>query len=177
MNAGKKFENAFKVSVDKEIYYERLKDPAQSFIPSENLRFSPSNPYDCFLFYYPNLFTFELKSTGQNSITFYDEKFVIKGKKQSFMVKKNQIKGLLKSSQHKGIISGLILNFRKTNCTYFLHIDDFVNMVEDIGKKSFNEQDVIKNNGHKIKQTLKRVNYRYHIMDFISELQEKYNQK
>ena len=175
INEGKKFETSFKNSVLDTVYFQRINDPAQSFNQSNTLRFSLQNPYDCFMYYFPNLFTLELKSTKQSSLTFFREDFLEKGKKKTFMVKKNQIEGLSESSKHKGVISGLILNFRNTNRTYFLHINDFKNMTEILDKKSFNEEDVINNNGHLIEQTLKKVNYKYNIEKFIFQMQEKYN--
>lgn len=175
INAGKDFENQFKASVNELIYYRRINDPAQSFNHTNNLRFSLQNPYDCFIYFYPTLFTLELKSTEGTSITFYREDFIDKenkDKKYSFMVKRNQIAGLTESARFKGIISGLILNFRKTNHTFFIHINDFNSMVKDLDKKSFNEQDVINNNGYLIEQTLKRVKYTYNIQKFISDMQQ-----
>jgi penicillin-binding protein-related factor A (putative recombinase) len=111
-------------------------------------------------------------------MTFYREDFVDKenkDKKHTFMVKRNQIAGLTESAKFKGIISGLILNFRKTNHTYFIHINDFNSMVKNLDKKSFNEQDVISNQGYLIEQTLKRVKYTYNIQKFISDMQHKYD--
>lgn len=175
-NQGKIFENSFKDSFNKEmIYYQRINDPAQSFNQQDSLRFSLQNPYDCYAYIYPNLLTLELKSTESTSMSFWREDFVDKTKKQTFMVKKNQIAGLLKSSKYRGIISGLILNFRKTNHTYFLHIDDFIIMTKDMDKKSFNEQDVFCNNGYIIGQALKKVKYNYGVQKFIEEMQVKYN--
>lgn len=177
INAGKKFENAFKTSIDETlIYYQRINDPAQSFTQTDSLRFSLQNPYDCYAYFFPNLFTWELKSTEQTSMTFWREDFVDKTKKQTFMVKKNQVQGLLKSSKYRGIISGLILNFRKENHTYFLHINDFIKMTTNLEKKSFNEQDVIQNNGYIIESLLKKVNYKYNIQKLIADMQLKYNQ-
>ena len=48
-------------------------------------------------------------------------------------------------------------------------------MTKDLIKKSFNEQDVINNNGYIIEQTLKRVKYTYNIQKFISDMQHKYD--
>lgn len=156
------------------VYYCRLNDPAQSFNKTDALRFSPKNPYDCFIYFFPALFTFELKSTKGTLITFWREDFEDKTKKQTFMIKKNQVLGLNKSNQSMGIISGFILNFRKTNHTYFLHIEDFNDMVRDLDKKSFNENDVVNNGGYLIEQKLKRVKYTYNIEGFVKEMQKKY---
>ena len=177
INEGKKFETQFKASVNEKIYFQRIHDPAQSFTQTDALRFSLQNPYDCYMYFYPNLFTLELKSTEGTSLTFYREDFIDKEKKQSFMVKKNQIKGLLESSKFKGIVSGLILNFRKTNHTYFWDINDFKTTTDILDKKSFNESDVVNNNGYLIGQTLKIKNYKYDVQKFIEDMQTKTNKQ
>jgi penicillin-binding protein-related factor A (putative recombinase) len=125
------------------------------------------------MYYCPTLFTLELKSADGTSMTFYRDDFVQDGKKPTFMIKKNQINGLLESSKFKGIISGFILNFRKTNNTYFWDISDFVQCTIDLTKKSINETDVISHNGYLIEQTLKRTNYKYNIEKFITDIQNK----
>lgn len=103
-------------------------------------------------------------------MSFWRDDFVNKEKKQTFMIKSNQIKGLLESNKHKGITSGFVLNWRKTNHTYFWYIDDFIKCTSSLDKKSFNEADVIKNNGILINQQLKKVNYKYDIDGFISRI-------
>jgi len=175
VNAGKDFENQFKASVPKTVYYQRIHDPAQSFNQSDTLRFSLQNPYDCYMYTYPNLFTLELKSTEGTSMTFYRKDFIDDGKKHTFMVKKNQLEGLTESSQFDGIVSGLVFNFRKTNHTYFLSITDANEMIDNIDRKSFNENDVISHNGYLIEQRLKKVKYNYNLQKFIEDLQNKIN--
>lgn len=174
INAGKDFENQFKQSVDKcGYFYHRLKDAAQSFNQeNNNLRFSSKNPYDCFLYSYPNLFALELKSTKQTSFSFWREDFEDKEKKQTFLIHKHQIKGLDKASQFDGVISGFILNFRYTNHTYFWDISDYLYCTNSLDKKSFNEADVIKNNGFIIEQTIKKVKYNYDIKSFVEQQQK-----
>jgi len=173
INAGKDFENQFKASVPKEVYYQRINDPAQSFNQNDLLRFSLQNPYDCFMFSYPVLFTLELKSTQGTSLTFYKKDFVDDGKKHTFMVKKNQLEGLAKSNSYKGIVSGLVINFRGTNHTYFLSIEQANLLINSTDKKSFNEQDVINHNGYLIEQHIKKVKYNYNLQKFIED-QENY---
>lgn len=167
MNAGKDFESQWKASVPPGVYYERIKDPAQSFFKQDSLRFSPANKYDCFMYRYPTLFTIELKSTKGTSMTFYHKDCESDGKKHTYMIKKCQIEGLLESRKHKGIVSGLVLNFRKTAHTYFIDIFDFVKMVNELEKKSFNECDLQNYNAWVIPQKLKRTNYTYDISKFI----------
>jgi len=171
MNEGKKFEQCWKNSVPKHCFYHKLKDPAQSFNKDENnLRFSPNNPCDAFMFD-DNTRTFyalELKSTQGTSFSFWREDFEDKSKKQTFMIKKNQIKGLLSISAHQ-VVCGFIFNFRKTKHTYFQMIDDFILMTKDTKKKSVNENDIQNNNAILIGQELMRTNYKYDVEGFLRE--------
>jgi penicillin-binding protein-related factor A (putative recombinase) len=178
INEGKDFENQIKLSIEKAGYfYHRLKDAAQSFNPSQlsNLRFSSKNPYDCFLYAYPTLFALELKSTKQTSFSFWRQDFEDKTKSQTFLIHKHQIEGLKDASKYDGVIAGLILNFRSVNHTYFWRIDDFLKCTNALDKKSFNEADVINNNGCVINQTLKKVKYNYDIKQFVLEQQLNFN--
>lgn len=117
----------------------------------------------------------ELKTSKNSSFTFERQDFIDKNKKQSFMIKKHQIDGLLKASKHRGIIAGFIINFSNKAHTYFIHIDDFMNMINSLDKKSFNEKDLLENNLYLIGQTIKRVKYDFHIERFIKDIQKKYN--
>lgn len=53
-----------------------------------------------------------------------------------------QVESLKKFSSYERVISGFFLDFRKTDNTYFLSIQDFVKMENNLNKKSFNEQDM-----------------------------------
>lgn len=172
MNEGKKFELAFKNSVPENIYYFRIPDPAESFSSIKTgLRFTIQNPCDIFL-YNPDtktMYALELKSTQNTSISYWREDFEDKSKKQTFMIRKNQIQGLQKINRFS-IVSGFIYNFRYTNHTYFQSISDFLEMTKDSTKKSFNEADVFKNKGVRIDQQLMRSNYKYDVEKFMSEI-------
>jgi hypothetical protein len=175
INEGKKFENSIKNSIPNDCYFLRLHDPAQSFNQTDNLRFSLQNPYDCQIYSYPLLFCLELKSTEGTSMTYYREDFVDKTKKQTFMVKKNQVQGLLKANESDGIVSGFLLNWRLKNDsqhTYFWHINDFLYCTNKLDKKSFNESDVISNKGVLIEQCKLKTNYRYNLEKFISNIKQ-----
>ena len=176
INDGKVFENAWKKSVDKAGYfYHRLKDSAQSFGGSNNLRFSLKNPYDNIMFAERYLFTLELKSTKGTSLSFWREDFDDKTKSQTFLIHRHQLEGMLKSSKFANVISGLVINFRETtNHTYFWHINNFLEYTNKLDKKSFNENDVINGNGLIINQTLKKVNYEYDVKKFVDDSIKKY---
>lgn len=172
INPGKRFENSFKASVPNYMFFHRIADPPQSFgQDSSKLRFSPKNPFDCFLFTSGTLMCLELKSIENGGLTFWREDF--EGK--SFNIKKHQIEGLKKASLVKGVIAGFVINFRKTNNTYFLHINDFITMTTNLTKKSINENDVASNGGLIIESEIKKVNYKYNIQKFVHDVQQKYN--
>lgn len=150
MNVGKVFEDDFKKSIPSYCFYHRLKDPPQSFNQNDNLRFSWKNPCDAMIFDTKNrkFYTLELKTTKQKSISFED--INIKEKQKSKMIHKHQIESLLSFDNYDYIISGFIFNFRdeKNNIqkTYYQNIKDFINMINKIGKKSFNENDLMRFN-------------------------------
>ena len=160
-NEGKEFEKQFKDSVPENIYFLRLKDVFSGF-KNDTRSFTPSNPCDAIMYQYPIFYMIEFKSTKGTSFSF-DEK----------IIKQHQIDDLYKASQYKGIISGFIFNFRNTNKTYFIHINDFIEFKKNSGKKSINEKDCIQI-GILIRQTIKKVKYHYYIETFIKESQEKY---
>ena len=82
------------------------------------------------------LYTLELKSVGTNAISFE------RTKEDKGVIHKHQIDNLEKFSTYESVVSGLILDFRLSDMTYFCIIDEFVNMVNNLDKKSFNEKDM-----------------------------------
>lgn len=117
-NEGKVFEANFQSSAKAQsepVFFERIKDVS---IPN-HLRMQvklPKNKYDCYMFHKGYLFTLELKSTKNKSISFSES-----------IIKAHQIDHLLEANNYDRIISGFIFNFREPdNRTYFVHIKDFV---------------------------------------------------
>ena len=99
----------------------------------------------------------ELKSTKSTSIPLN-------------MIRQNQIDGLLDADNHK-LIAGIITNFRnKNNDTFFIAIKDFINMINNIYKKSFNVKDLENNNAIRIYSNKKRTRYKYDISRFVKEI-------
>lgn len=161
-NIGKVFERNWKNSIPNNIFYYRPPDSAQSFGTNQNLRFSAKSPCDCFMFTGNFLYALELKSVGSKSISFEKEK-TDKG-----VIHKHQIDNLYKFSSYSNIVSGFIFDFRLSNSTYFCSINDFIHMISNLNKKSFNESDMINLcNPIEIKKSKLKVNYRYDINDFI----------
>lgn len=177
-NVGKKFENNFKSSIPEDVMYYRLHDAPQSWSQNKGTRFSWQNPCDAFLFQNGTLFTLELKTTKEKFYTFERKKDENKTAKIHY----HQIEGLREFAKYKGIIPGFILNYRikedtpdYTELTYFIHINDFDRMINEINKKSFTMLDLLKYNPIKIESIKKRTNFKYEVGSFLNEIKEKYN--
>lgn len=171
INPGKVFEKSWKESIKKRgYYYLRLKDSMSSFCNATDIRFTPNNLYDCVMFTDGTMYCFELKSTKCNSVSFWSEKIELTNSlaAKDSMLKKHQVEGLQEASEHKGIVAGIVVNFRETtNHTYFWNVKHFLKFAQRTTKKSFNEQDVINNSGICIPQTLKKITYDYEIENLV----------
>lgn len=171
MNSGKRFEMDLAISCkESKIFFHKIKDIHIPF----NLRSRiavPKNEYDCFVFYRSCLFSLELKSTKQKSISF-DEK----------IIKNHQIENLKKASEYNGVVAGFLFNFRSYgNKTYFVEINDFA-QYKEIAENNLDHQyqsrvnkssislDICEEIGFELKNEKKRVNYRYHVEELLGEL-------
>lgn len=91
------------------------------------------------------------------------------------MLRENQIQGLLDASKHR-LIAGFLVNFRNVNNdTFFISIDKFIRMTENLNKKSFNIKDLIENNILRVQSIKKRTRYTYDIQKMIYDLNEEVN--
>lgn len=103
------------------------------------------------------LFLIECKSTKGTSISLT-------------MIRDNQIEGLKEASKHN-LVAGLLVNFRNANNdTFFILIDEYINMTESLNKKSFNVKDLDEIGASRIECEKKRTRYRYNINKMIKEL-------
>lgn len=172
-SVGKRFEDCFKKSIPDDCLLIRLPDPPQAFSQSSLSKFSVKNPCDFILFDTKNrmLVPMELKTTKNKSMSFED--INIK-EQQSKMIHAHQIIGLTKFAQYDNVVAGFLFNFRdeKNACErcYFQKIEDFNEMVKGIGKKSFNELDLITNNAIKVNGEKKRVHYRWFIENLLDDI-------
>jgi penicillin-binding protein-related factor A (putative recombinase) len=167
---GKQFEKDVQTSMKEQgIYHIRLKD----VLLPPNLRLKirlPHNPYDLLSYYKLHLFPLEFKSTKGQSLSFSES-----------IIKQHQIEALTKAAQYDGVIAGFIFNFRKTQETFFIHIDDFntykhiaENGLENDYKSRVNKSSIpigiCKQIGVQILASKKKVNYRYYINQLFDEL-------
>lgn len=167
-SVGKQFEDNFKNSVPNYALSYRPPDSVQGFDvgASDKLRFSRHSPCDLMIFDGTrNLFlTLELK-TFQGSCSFE------RNKNEKGIIHYYQIEKLKEFANYKRVISGFVLDFRSTDHTYFLNINDWDNLISHIEKKSFNEQDLLEYASPILieKEKLK-VNYRYDVELLLSKL-------
>lgn len=157
-NQGKRFEQDVKDSVPETCWIYRFRDNAASFGNGNNTRFASSNICDYLLFDDKSrtLYLLELKSTQSSSIGLN-------------MIRDNQIKSLQEASEHN-LVAGFVCNFRnENNDTFFIEICDFIEMMENINKKSFNINDLKNNNAIQIDSKKKRTRYTYDIQKFVNE--------
>lgn len=166
---GKVFEENWRKSCPDHIFIYRPPDAAQSFNPSSTLRFSNKSPCDYFMFNGKYLFCLELKTVKGTSISFENSK------SDKGVIHYYQIDTLKKFSKYENIIAGLVLDFRKSDNTYFLNINEWDNLVSNIIKKSFNEKDLTKySNPILIEKRKLKVNYRYDIEKLFQDIHLKY---
>ena len=157
-NEGKIFENAIKSSIPDTCWIYRLRDNASSFAGGTNTRFASTNICDYIAFddISRTLYLWELKSTKSTSIPLN-------------MIRQNQVDGLLEASKHN-LVAGLILNYRnENNDTFFIAIEDFVDMIGSINKKSFNIKDLENYGATRIECFKKRTRYTYNMERLIKE--------
>lgn len=158
-NQGKLFEQDFQKSVPPTCWIYRLRDNASSFANGNATRFTSSNICDYILFddISKTLFLVECKSIQGTSVPLS-------------IIRDNQINGLRDASKHN-LIAGFLINFRnKDNNTYFILIENYIRMVKDTNKKSFNIKDLLANNAIEIISTKKCTRYTYNIQGMIDKI-------
>jgi recombination protein U len=165
-NYGKIFQEDFLSSIPENTYVYRLKDCAGwkgqttgkgvnpycircNLICPQSTRFTPANDMDYIVYLFPHLFVLELKSVANKSMPFKN-------------VADNQLKGLLKASKYRGIVSGLLINFRSSARTFFLPIKAFHNYLQSAQRKSLPISEA-ENLGIEIPGELLRSRYRWDI--------------
>jgi recombination protein U len=152
-NAGKNFEKDFISSVPDTVFHYRFKDGTAAWGgSSDNVRFQHNNICD-FLLYDGRLLLLELKSHKGKSIPFN-------------CIRETQLEQLSRADNFKGIIPGLIFNFRDTAQTYFVHIRHVYYYYHHADRKSF-PLDWVQENGIEIKGELKKVHYKYYVNEFL----------
>ena len=89
------------------------------------------------------------------------------------MIRNNQIEGLQEASKHN-LVAGILVNFRnENNDTFFILIDEFVDMINSINKKSFNIKDLESIGATRVESTKKRTRHTYNISDLIIKINKR----
>lgn len=106
----------------------------------------------------------ELKTVNGTSISFE------RCKSDKGVIHHYQIESLKKFSIYKNVVSGLIIDFRGSDHTYFLMIGEWDKLINSITKKSFNENDLLEYcNPIKIEKKKLKVNYKYDVPKFLKD--------
>lgn len=143
---GKIFEDEIKASIPPEFYTERYKDDTAGF-------YGVSNPADYRLYKYPLTFLLELKTHKGKSIPL-DK------------IRPNQIQGMAKAVEHKGIYGGFIINYRDLEETYYIPVMDMVAFINSAERKSI-PVEWCRENGVRIEQKKKKVRYTYDLSKWL----------
>lgn len=169
-STGKNFEIQWAKSAPDYALVHRLSDSAQSFGRSNNVRFSLKNPFDFFVWdsKHHKPYAFELKTVAGKSISFEREK------EDKGEIHYHQIQGLNTWNKYAGMTCGFIIEFREMELTIFIDIESFNKLMESVGKKSFNIKDLDDYDipYRVIPQRKIKVNYRYDMDSFLSEIEK-----
>ena len=154
-SSGKRFEENFKKSIPKDIFYYRLRDGSSSWGGNSNVRFQATNICDCLIFDGDVLYTLELKSTKAKSLPYTN-------------IKRHQINDLLWCSEFANVISGFVIEFDTLNECYFVEINRFKDFYDNNNRKSL-PIDYCRKNGIKIEITKLKTNRRFNIEKFLND--------
>ena len=178
-NNGKRFENNFQKSCERQgLLIERYKD-SNKFGYSDQTRFAPENPCDFHIFDGNTLYYVELKSTTSSSMSFNQPPDVQEKGRTKPMIKAHQIKALLERSAYDNVVCGLIVDYadRQTKTefipggTYFIEINTWYEWAKSCENKSMNLQDT-QRIGVNIEREKLKTNYRYNIKKLLEEIEK-----
>lgn len=159
INSGKRFEQNWKNSIPKDIFYYRFRDGSSSWGGNDKVRFQQTNICDCLMFDGDYLYLLELKSTKGKSLPFNN-------------IKKHQIDDLLWASEYANTICGLVVEFSGLTECYFIEIGQFKAFYDSTNRKSI-PVDYLLKNGIKIGTEKKKVNSKFNIKKFINDIIKK----
>ena len=151
--SGKNFEYDFKSSF-KGTKYERgllrLHDVTNGFSGC-------NNPFDFLVYSYPNIFCLELKAVQDKRLDFAK-------------IRPNQLEGLSKWSENKGVVAGVLVNFYTFGEIFFIPVE-VINLFKSHGKKSIN-MEMCEKYCYKVDGSKKRTRFRINVLKTIEDLRE-----
>lgn len=159
MNSGKRFEQNWKKSIPKDIFYYRFRDGSSSWGGNDKVRFQQTNICDCLMFDGDYLYLLELKSTKGKSLPFDN-------------IKKHQIDDLLWVSKYANTICGLVIEFSELEECYFIEISHFKTFYDSTDRKSI-PIDYLRGKGMKIGVEKKKINSKFNVGKFINDVIER----
>ena len=158
INSGKRFEQNWKNSIPKDIFYYRFRDGSSSWGGNDKVRFQQTNICDCLMFDGDYLYLLELKSTKGKSLPFNN-------------IKKHQIEDLLWANEYANTICGLVVEFSVLTECYFIEIGRFKAFYDSTNRKSI-PIDYLRKNGIKIGTEKKKINSKFDVKKFINNVIE-----
>ena len=166
INPGKRFEQNFQNSVDKEtIFFHRLKDGSTRTAPDgSQVRLKNKNVCDFILFLENRLVLVELKSFLGKSMSFKN----IKQKKED---QEEFLKKLIFESRKENVEAYMILNFRNYEKTLAIEINTFYEYYTNTTRESIDIEKAFEL-GFLIPETKKQVNSVYEIEVLFKEIKE-----
>ena len=156
-NPGKKFEEDFKNSIDKDsIFLHRLKDGSTTTASNgEKIRLKNKNLCDFILYKDGQLVLVELKSFLGKSMPFTNIKNTV-DEQMTFLY------NLRQEAKKPGLKAYMVLNFRDLNETYAVNIDNFDEFYKFTKKKSIDISEV-RQLGKQLWQQKNRTRFKYGI--------------
>lgn len=165
VSKGKNFESEFKQSCQEQnIWIHRIKDNQLSYASDYQ---TSENPYDFIAFTNSTLYLIECKCTNLSALTIARDK-----KEKNKMIKKHQIDSLWEDSRYDNVLGAFLIDFKTSNNTYLLPIDDFMEWYNNTDKKSISEKEIISLNPVIVDKELKRTKYRYDIETAFEQLKQ-----
>jgi recombination protein U len=155
MNNGKRFEQNFKKSVPKNVFYYRFKDGTGAWDKGET-RFQCSNICDCMLFDGKWLYLVELKNHKGKSLPFT-------------AIRENQIKEMLSAIEYNCVAPILIVNFEEIEECYAIGIEQLNNFMASAERKSIPALWFVEN-GIQIPARKKKINTEYDLSVLFEEV-------
>ena len=150
---GKDFEFDFKESFKGTKYEKglmRLYDACNGFS-------GVTTPCDFIMYSYPNFFMFELKALQDKRLDFAK-------------IRPNQLEGLSKWGENKGVVAGVLVNFYMYGYIYFIPVE-VINLFKSHGKKSIN-MEMCEKYCYKVDGSKKRTRFRINVLKTLEDLRE-----
>lgn len=159
-NMGKIFENNWRESVPKNVFFYRFRDSSGTWSGGDNIRFTPSNIADCLIYDSYALHLIELKTHKGKSIPFS----CIVGNK----TKQKQLHDLEEANKHIGVYSSIIVFFSDIERCFELGIEEFLIFYNNTNRKSI-PLEYFEEHGTEIIVKKLRTNYRFDIESWLKQ--------